>query len=107
MGASIIAQIPTLFLFATPKRFEDMTGQMAMIYLFNGICFHFQTISGIALMEAISPVTHSVVNTLKRAVLIWVSVIIFKNPITLFSGMGTIIVVTGVLMYQKVKSSSN
>ena len=50
-------------------------------------------------MEAISPVTHSVVNTLKRAVLIWVSVIIFKNPITLFSGIGTIIVFMGVLFY--------
>jgi len=97
--ASIVAQIPTLFLFATSKGIEDMTGQMAIIYLFNGICFHFQTISGIALMEAISPVTHSVVNTLKRAVLIWVSVIIFKNPITLFSGIGTIIVFMGVLFY--------
>merc|ERR1711950_41573 len=37
----------------------SIIAQMATIYLFNGICFHFQTISGIALMEAISPVTHS------------------------------------------------
>ena len=36
--ASIVAQIPTLFLFATSKGIEDMTGQMAIIYLFNGIC---------------------------------------------------------------------
>ena len=77
--ASIIAQIPTFLLFATWKGYEDMTNiQMFLSYLVNGICFHFQTISGIALMEAISPVTHSVVNTLKRAVLIWVSVIIFR-----------------------------
>lgn len=98
--ASVIAQLPVLFLFGTWKGFEDITSsRMGLFYLVNGICFHFQTISGVALMEAISPVSHSVVNTLKRAVLIWVSVIIFQNPVTLFSGLGTTIVFLGVIMY--------
>ena len=102
--ASILAQIPIICMFGTYKGIEDLTTpHMSFLYLINGVCFHFQTISGIAIMEAISPVTHSVVNTLKRALLIWVSVIIFKNPVTLYSGLGTTIVFLGVIMYNKAR----
>lgn len=42
-------------------------------------------------------------NTVKRAFLIWMSVILFGNSITLLSGLGTIIVIAGVVIYNKVK----
>lgn len=46
-------------------------------------------------------VCFSVANTAKRALLIWLSVLMFGNPVTLLSGMGTITVIVGVLMYIK------
>jgi len=91
--ASVFAQVPTFLLFATGQAWTEVTTlQRALLYILNGIFFHFQTLSGYALMDAVSPVTHSVANTLKRALLIWVSVMIFKNTITLYSGLGTAIV---------------
>lgn len=45
----------------------------------------------------------SVANTVKRAFLIWISVIIFGNPVTFLSGVGTITVTIGVLLYTKAK----
>ena len=45
----------------------------------------------------------SVANTVKRAFLIWISVILFGNPVTFLSGMGTITVTVGVLLYTKAK----
>ena len=42
-------------------------------------------------------------NTVKRALLIWISVPIFGNPVTLLSGLGTMIVTVGVLMYNKAR----
>lgn len=42
-------------------------------------------------------------NTVKRAFLIWMSVILFGNSVTLLSGLGTIIVIAGVVIYNKVK----
>lgn len=45
----------------------------------------------------------SVANTVKRAFLIWISVILFGNPVTFLSGLGTIIVTVGVLLYTKAK----
>ena len=45
----------------------------------------------------------SVANTVKRAFLIWLSVIVFGNPVTFLSGLGTAIVTIGVLSYTKAK----
>lgn len=42
-------------------------------------------------------------NTVKRAFLIWMSIILFGNSITLLSGLGTIVVIAGVVIYNKVK----
>ena len=69
--------------------------QLFLCYSLNGIFFHCQTIAAYYLMDYISPVTHSVANTGKRAFLIWTSVLLFGNEITLLSGIGTVIVIAG------------
>jgi len=43
----------------------------------------------------------SVANTAKRAFLIWLSVILFNNEVTILSGLGTTVVISGVLLYNK------
>ena len=43
----------------------------------------------------------SVANTAKRALLIWLSVITFGNPVSILSGVGTATVLLGVLLYNK------
>ena len=44
---------------------------------------------------------YSVANTAKRAFLIWMSVLLFGNPVTVLSGLGTCTVIVGVLLYNK------
>ena len=43
----------------------------------------------------------SVVNTVKRGLLIWLSILIFGNPVTFLSGFGTILVIIGVILYNE------
>eukprot|EP00966_Prymnesium_polylepis_P041804 970888-Prymnesium_polylepis.1 len=50
-------------------------------------------------MGLISPVSQSVANTLKRALLIWLSVLYFGNPVTWASACGTAVVIGGVFAY--------
>lgn len=45
----------------------------------------------------------SVANTAKRAFLIWVSVMLFGNEVTVLSGLGTAVVILGVLLYNKAR----
>ena len=46
----------------------------------------------------------SVANTVKRALLIWLSVLIFHNPVTFLSGFGTLIVIFGVILYNEAQN---
>mmetsp|Transcript_11631 Transcript_11631/g.34479 ORF Transcript_11631/g.34479 Transcript_11631/m.34479 type:complete len:417 (-) Transcript_11631:93-1343(-) len=65
----------------------------------NGASFHLQSVSAYAVMSVVSPVTQSVLNTLKRALLIWLSILWFGNAVTVWSAVGTATCVFGVLAY--------
>ena len=97
--ASLVVTIPATFFMVDPEKFAHTDITMLACLILNGIFFHFQTISAYVLMDYISPVTHSVANTGKRAFLIWSSVILFGNEVTFLSGLGTLIVILGVLLY--------
>lgn len=73
------------------------------LYVINGLSFNFQSLFAFTLMSYISPVTYSVCNTVKRAVLIWVSVILFQNSVSVMSAFGTFTVIFGVLSYNQAK----
>ncbi|GFO26249.1 solute carrier family 35 member e2-like [Plakobranchus ocellatus] len=102
--ASVVVQVPACyFMMDLDKVHRTLDITLFTALLLNGIFFHFQSITAYVLMDYISPVTHSVANTVKRAFLIWLSVILFGNPVTFLSGLGTIIVTVGVLLYTKAK----
>ena len=63
------------------------------------VCFHLQSVMAYAVMGLISPVTQSVANTLKRALLIWLSILYFGNPVTWLSALGTAVCIAGVFAY--------
>lgn len=105
---SLGVQLPSmLFLLDDPVTFFTSSNSLSKEYLWccvlNGVFFHFQTMSAYVLMDFISPVTHSVANTAKRALLIWLSVILFGNAVTPLSALGTAVVIGGVLMYNKAR----
>ena len=58
-----------------------------------------QSVMAYAVMGLISPVTQSVANTLKRALLIWLSILYFGNPVTWLSALGTAVCIAGVFAY--------
>ncbi|XP_074597503.1 solute carrier family 35 member E2A-like [Brevipalpus obovatus] len=105
--SSFILQIPCLlamvdFPYVWNVLFED--SNIVLSFILAGLSFHLQSLSEYVLLTCISPVTHSVANTAKRAVLIWLSVIIFGNPVTYLSWIGTTIVIVGVLFYNRARS---
>ena len=97
--ASCVVTVPTMVLLVDSSTITSMDPKMMFCLLVNGVFFHGQTIAAYYLMDYISPVTHSVANTGKRAFLIWTSVLLFGNQITFLSGLGTAIVILGVLLY--------
>lgn len=46
----------------------------------------------------------SVANTVKRALMIWLSILVFGNKLTFLSGLGTLIVTAGVFLYNHARN---
>ncbi|XP_067144761.1 solute carrier family 35 member E2A-like [Centruroides vittatus] len=100
--ASIGVQIPaSIMLVNFPKVWAGLNHEMILILVLGGVSFHCQSLMEYMLLGYISPVTHSVANTTKRALLIWLSVLTFGNKVTFLSGLGTMIVIFGVVFYNK------
>ncbi|KAB7497302.1 Solute carrier family 35 member E2, partial [Armadillidium nasatum] len=104
--AAVFIQCSVWYFFVdVGKLYSQMNSQILIAVILDGISFHGQTITAYVLMSYISPVTYSVANTTKRAFLIWFSILLFGNPVTLYSGLGTIIVIAGVLLYGNARDS--
>lgn len=77
---------------------EWNAGLLALLWV-DGVLYHLQSVVAYVVMSHLSPVTVSVINTLKRALLIWISVLVFQNKVTPSAQLGTVICFTGVLLY--------
>jgi len=105
--ASMLVQLPaSAFLMDFGRIQRTFSSDMSIALLANGVSFHLQTMTAYVLMAYISPVTHSVANTVKRAFIIWLSILVFGNQITAGSGIGTMIVICGVFVYNKAQGIS-
>jgi len=88
----------------TPVDSHDGT-EMALwkLLLIDAIFYHLQSVSAYCTMGCMSPVSQSVANTLKRALLVWASILYFHNPITNSGILGILMVVSGVFLYNHVR----
>lgn len=108
-AAAVIMLIPAwVFLLDIPiigksGRSFTLSQDMVLLLLFDGVLFHLQSVTAYALMGRISPVTFSVASTVKHALSVWLSIIVFSNHITLLSASGTILVFIGVFLYNKAR----
>ncbi|KAM8927451.1 solute carrier family 35 member E2B [Pelodytes ibericus] len=108
-AAAVIMLIPTwIFFMDVPligrsgKTF-NYSWDVIVLLLIDGVLFHLQSVTAYALMGKISPVTFSVASTVKHALSIWLSIIVFGNKITSLSAIGTVFVIIGVMLYNKAR----
>ncbi|XP_029290839.1 solute carrier family 35 member E2A isoform X2 [Cottoperca gobio] len=110
-AAAVIMLIPAwLFFLDIPVigksgRSFIFSQDIVLLLLFDGGLFHLQSVTAYALMGRISPVTFSVASTVKHALLVWLSIIVFSNHINIFSAIGTVLVFFGVFLYTKARQS--
>jgi solute carrier family 35 protein E1 len=80
------------------------TGNDVVKYsLFSGLSFYLYNEASFLALSRLSPVTHSVANTLKRVVIIVASCIVFKTPMSLLGGIGSGVAILGTLLYSLAK----
>jgi solute carrier family 35 protein E1 len=69
----------------------------------SGLAFYIYNEASFLCLSRLSPVTHSVANTLKRVIIIIASCVVFRTPMTLIGGVGSGIAVLGTLLYSLAK----
>lgn len=97
--------------FAMPNTEDDRTDppppeggtSLAKLLVIDAIFYHLQSVSAYCTMGCMSPVSQSVANTLKRALLVWASILYFGNPVTNSGVVGIFMVVSGVFLYNHVR----
>eukprot|EP00933_Yihiella_yeosuensis_P081097 TRINITY_DN94639_c0_g1_i1.p1 TRINITY_DN94639_c0_g1~~TRINITY_DN94639_c0_g1_i1.p1 ORF type:complete len:395 (+),score=34.99 TRINITY_DN94639_c0_g1_i1:78-1187(+) len=78
---------------------ETMDKQLIFLLWIDGVLYHAQSVVAYVVMSYLSPVTVSVVNTLKRALLIVISVQVFQNHLTPITWVGTGVCLLGAAAY--------
>lgn len=79
--------------------------QLYRMIVLGGICRCIDVLSSYMILRRVNPVTHSVGNCVKRAVVITTSILFFKTKMTSLNIIGTILALTGVLLYSLIVSA--
>merc|ERR1719408_938781 len=97
---SDVGTLPTIF-----KEFQANGKMMDLIKfsVLSGLNFYIYNEFSFLALDMLSPVTHSVANTLKRVVIIVASCIVFQTPMTPLGMAGSGIAVLGTLLYSLAK----
>lgn len=102
-AAAALLQLPVLLYVMAPQLLEaeekGMDARLVRYLLVDAVFYHMQSVTAYYTMSLLTPVSQSVANTAKRALLILLSILWFGNPITVLSAAGMLIVVAGVFLY--------
>jgi len=97
-----------LDMFSAPTVYAQVmaagTGRQVVKYsLLSGFFYYLYNESAFLALSKISPVTHSVANTVKRVVIIAASCIVFRAPMTTLGTIGCSIAIAGTFVYSLLK----
>lgn len=99
--AAATLQLPLMLLLSGNELWSarQLEPQLIGLLLLDGLSYHLQSVTAYFTMSLISPVSQSVANTLKRSLLIVISIWYFGNAINIWSAIGMITVVFGIVLY--------
>lgn len=96
---------PLLTSAVAPATTGMSTLRLLRLLVVGGVCRCVDVLSSYMILKRVSPVTHSIGNCVKRAVVIIASIFFFKTTMTSLNIIGTSLALTGVLIYSVIVSA--
>ena len=91
-----------LVLGATRERTSHL--QLTRQMILDGFYYYAYNEVAFITLDRVSPITHSIANTIKRVCIILATVLVFGNKLTTLGAIGSATAVAGTLMYSLAKA---
>eukprot|EP00041_Stephanoeca_diplocostata_P016423 m.323706 g.323706 ORF g.323706 m.323706 type:complete len:323 (-) comp20359_c6_seq4:278-1246(-) len=104
--AAATIQLPMILYTVGPQlvgKTSTLDAAMVKMLLLDGLSYHLQSVTAYYTMSLLTPVSQSVANTAKRALLILLSILYFQNQVGMYNVVGVSIVILGVFLYNHCK----
>ena len=87
------------------KQKKTQGTSISILLMFGGLLYHLQSVVAFLVMDRMTPVSVSVVNTVKRCLVICATVVYFGNKVSSGARWGTALCIAGTFIYQQVVRS--